>query len=166
MKIDVSLTRPNDKWFSERGIPLITQPLSLPKEAKRILTVERYEKWYHLYLVNVTNNMVFNTFECDYDPYAGYIEDMWHDHCIIPSILVKYAKVAGYEIDLQTYDAVCRRYIQDWMGCNAVFTSEFCDDVAQRYDNQSVDMRFNKDAFPITEELQSVLVKHDIELII
>lgn len=31
MEIDKKLARPSDKWFSVRGVPLITQPLGLPK---------------------------------------------------------------------------------------------------------------------------------------
>jgi len=168
MKIDKELTRPSDRWFSDRGIPLITQPLGLPKMTEQILSLERYTKWYDIYIanpvtlevkeLNVKNEPRFAEFARD--------NDIWFDHTIIPVSFVKLAKVCGYKIDLQTYDAVCRRYIQDWVSRSTVFTKEFCDEIDWEYTKNGIGRSFSSRDYPEFEDLQSVLVDHDIELLI
>ncbi|MCM1295001.1 MAG: hypothetical protein NC311_05620 [Muribaculaceae bacterium] len=168
MKIDRDLTRPSDRWFSDRGIPLITQPLGLPKMTECILSVERYEKWYSIFIANPVTLEV-KELNVENDPaYAQYSRelDIWRDHTIVPDDFVQLAKAGGYKIDLQTYDAVCRRYIQDWVSRNAVFTKEFCDDIGWEYTGDGYGKSFDPNDYPSYEDLQSVLVDHDVGLII
>lgn len=164
MIIDRDLVRPNDRWFSDRGIPLITQPLNLPLITDSVISVERYEKWYCLYAVHPGSAEIIQAEEVTpknfptYDP-----NDMWRDHTIVPAEFVMFVKSAGAKIDLQTYDAICRRYIQDWYEHHTVFTREFCLDIAVGGINGNC---FDPDNYPTEDDLQSVLVRHDINLTI
>ena len=170
MEIDKKLARPSDKWFSDRGIPLITQPLGLPKMSETIISVERYEKWYSIYAADPTSSLpAVTVFYDTYPTYMEYCDEMWRDHCIVPSIFVSFVKSIGAKIDLQTYDAVCRRYLQDWCGRSAVFTKEFADeDIAIRMSGvvRSLIGSFDQDDVPSQEDLLGVLIDGDASLII
>lgn len=167
MKIDRELTRPSDKWFSERGIPLITQPLGLPKMTEKIISVERYEKWYDIYVADPTTALPAAVVTREIFPEYGIsANDMWRDHCLVPDEFIQFVKAIGAKVDLQTYDAICRRYIQDWVSRNAVFTREFCEEMMDWKQGTIRENCFDVLDYPTTEDLHSVLVEHDLLLTI
>lgn len=102
------------KYFSDNGIPLITQHIDLlfcDGERKPVLTVENYDKWYKVYIIHPDDTIegIFNDKELDESM------DSWYDHCILPNYFHELAKRKGCVYDSMTFAMVCERFVSDWL---------------------------------------------------
>jgi len=95
-------------YFSERGIPLITQWFEDDVEAfNPILTLENYEKWYSMYII-YPNGKVEQVSPSLDDTY-----DTWMGHAVYPSYFHLVAKRLGCTYDNRTFALVCERFVED-----------------------------------------------------
>jgi len=73
-----------------------------------VITVEDWNKWYSLYYLTMTD---------DYEPvlvsftFGDIIDGV--DHYYYPESIVKFAKVNNLKIDLISYIAICKMYMED-----------------------------------------------------
>ena len=89
----------SDKWH-----PLICQDEEINGP---ILTVENYQKWYSLYLIDENRNVtVINDHETK--SYSGIA---WHDHVPNPDFVIALAKDNGWHIDEVSLEAIVGRYM-------------------------------------------------------
>ena len=154
--------RPTDVWFSDRGCPLITQPYAVVGVPDALITVERYQKWYNLFLIHADRTRPIEKLDdcIDYPEFDG-----WYDHCPRPEALVKYCIENHLKMELQVYHAICCRYCHDISGVGIMFTSDFgpcnIEDNYTRSDLIRVQKEsiaeYNPDAFPTAMELSQVL---------
>lgn len=95
-------------YFSERGIPLITQWFEDEDEVvKPILTMENYEKWYSMYII-YPNGIVEKV-----PPSLEDTCDTWYDHAVYPEYFHGTAKRLGCTYDNRTFAMVCERFVED-----------------------------------------------------
>ena len=119
--------RPTDRWFSNRGCPLVTQPHAVFGVKDPIITVERYCKWYDIFYLK------------DSDPNTIPIElgrvdslpafDDWLDHTPRPKELVEYCIKNGIKMELQVYYAVATRWANDGAESGMMYTSDLGHDI-------------------------------------
>jgi hypothetical protein len=91
---------------SERGHPLLLQ--RLPRSGERpVVTVECYEKWYHLYLVYKIHDelAVEATPFPEHDTLTPYI-----DHVPNPAVVKAWAESKGYYLDELAYQMMIGRW--------------------------------------------------------
>lgn len=172
--------RQNDIFFSKRNCPLITQNLF---GVNKLITVERYCKWYSLYLIDPMAHTERN------EPIVIPIPDdkilTWKtvdavcpfygltaDHSFYPVDVVDIAIHLGAKMELQVYDAICRRFLQDVHETDNCFTKEFFMQVNSRRAfnrNPEVmdDLMYGVDygAFPVDDKLKKVILDDDQQLI-
>ncbi|MCM1223249.1 MAG: hypothetical protein NC548_53235 [Lachnospiraceae bacterium] len=132
------------RFVVRKDEPLITQRVD-PKYS--LVTAPRYEKWYELYLITPDGSFR----EIEWKEYPKEL-DMWYDHCPIPADVVEFCNRNGYKMELQVFDAICRRYLADWVETGIPFTREF--------ETQNI----NTEVFPTLEDLQAVLIEEDLTL--
>lgn len=95
-------------FFSERGIPLITQCLEEADEGlKPVLTMENYEKWYCMYIIYPNRKVEKVT------PSLEDTCDTWYDHAVYPSYFHLTATRLGCIYDNRTFALVCERFVED-----------------------------------------------------
>ena len=168
--------RPTDKFFSRRGCPLITQNIigDYP-----LISVERYLKWYELYLINPDGKVILIPSDMDDSPLTWKQVDkicdfygLTCDHSFYPCSVVDIADYMGAKIELQVYDAICRRYLQDIDGLSNVFTQEFFTEInSHTYFNAHLQRdpipmtKVSVNMFPTDKKLKQVLGPDDIQLI-
>lgn len=101
----------DNKYFSERNLPLVTQHLIDYDDGdiRPMLTVENYEKWYQMYVIHPDGTVEprFETLTNDGDTTA------WIDHAVIPSAFHETAANLGYRYDNKTFAMVCERFVED-----------------------------------------------------
>ena len=81
--------------MSERGLPLVLSN-GLPLEPT--LTVELYEKWYDLHLVHPDGKVEKVPYPDDLDCCPTNMSP-YRDHVPNPEVVVKFARLHGYQID-------------------------------------------------------------------
>lgn len=104
---------PHEKYYSERGFPLITQSvLDSNDESNGMLTVENYDKWYRMYAI---------TREGEVKPvgHEDWVESRlgltWVDHAVSPECFHLTARKLGLEYDDRTFAMVCERFVTDYL---------------------------------------------------
>ena len=175
--------RPNDIFFSDRDCPLVTQNLF---GGTKLITVERYLKWYNLFLLDpdakqLRDESIVKIIPSDKEgsiltwkqadeicPFYG----LQGSHVFYPVDVVNVAIYLGAKLELQVYDAICRRFLQDDTGTENIFTEEFFKEVNTRrmfikHPNEMVDLLYGVDynVFPTDVNLKKVLLDDDALLI-
>ncbi len=98
------------KYFSERGIPLITQWFEDESEdIKPILTMENYMKWYSMYII-YPDGKVESISRSSENEDASVT---WYDHAVYPEYFHLSAKRLGCTYDNRTFAMVCERFVED-----------------------------------------------------
>lgn len=100
------------KYFSKRGLPLITQNINPDGEGPRgMLTMENYDKWYHMYVIHADGTVEerYKTITPDDDEYC------WRNHAIVPYAFHTTAVALGLEYDSRTFAMVCERFVEDFL---------------------------------------------------
>ena len=102
-------------YKSNRDIELVTQSLYLLEESEYegILTVEKYNKWYKLFILDKEGNVT-----PIYNNEKDYINDLWGDHVVYPDKFHELAKSMNLVYDDETFAMVCYMFvaygIEDW----------------------------------------------------
>ncbi|AMO35323.1 hypothetical protein [Lysinibacillus sphaericus] len=97
-------------YFSERGIPLLSQYFEDVNEnelMKPLLTMENYEKWYSMYIIYPDGKV---------EKFSSSTKencDTWYDHAVYPSYFHLIAKRLGCTYDNRTFALVCERFVED-----------------------------------------------------
>ncbi|MBD8523812.1 hypothetical protein [Lysinibacillus fusiformis] len=108
------------KYFSERGIPLITQWLEdAGEEISPVLTMENYEKWYCMYIIYPSGKVEKVT------PSLEDTCDTWYDHAVYPSYFHLIAERFGCTYDNRTFALVCERFVEDVLDGKWTALSEY-----------------------------------------
>jgi hypothetical protein len=106
---------PEPEFYSERGMPLVTQSLYLleyNEESKGMITVENYDKWYHMYIIRPDGKVE----KVDWKDYVeSRVGLTWIDHVISPECFHLTAKKLGLEYDDMTFAMVCERFVSDYL---------------------------------------------------
>jgi len=100
------------KYFSDRGIPLVTQHLLTDNDGNPVamLTVEDYCKWYKMFIIHPDGTVEPRVgVEIPSDPH----EYGWIDHAIKPWAFHETAKNLGLVYDNRTFAMVCERFVED-----------------------------------------------------
>jgi hypothetical protein len=97
-------------YFSDRQIPLITQELITYDAITYfpMLTVENYEKWYKLFIIN-TDETVESLIDLDEPNYGT----SFVDHSFNPSAFHNTTKRLGLRYDNRTFAMICERWVED-----------------------------------------------------
>jgi hypothetical protein len=178
-EIDWTLARKHDIWFSSRGIPLITQPLSLPRirEGSRgyMITVERYLKWYDLYVIDpstrhapaklldfLTKDVSISSEdkEARRAQFDSAMDTFATSHIIHPRRVCEWMNECHFTMDLQTYEAICIRYMQDYLEFDVVFTDEWASNFSKFSRNGKLESTM-RGGFPPEELLRKVILDED-----
>lgn len=99
------------KYFSERGIPLITQNIVCSEDgrSKDMLTMESYGKWESMYIIRKDG-----TVERRYDTLTDEGDHTcWINNTIIPFAFHETAKNLGLHYDNRTFAMICERFVED-----------------------------------------------------
>lgn len=104
---------PDEKYYSERGFPLITQSIfDGNEESNGMLTVENYDKWYRLYVITRDGEVKPVGHEDLVESRQGLT---WIDHVVSPESFYLTAKKLGLEYDDRTFAMVCERFVSDYL---------------------------------------------------
>ena len=168
--------RPGDTLFSDRGAPLITQhPQDFWGEGEMfsILTIERYCKWYNLFIIDTDGKVhrLLDGTDKDFESAAYNAAEImafrtYCDHCWVPIFVVELAISLGARMELQVYDMICRRWHQDITECPTLYTIEFSDAIALELDDPPKQRELLKGLsdgtlYPTTQRLEDALVPSD-----
>lgn len=164
----MAVPRPNDVWFSEDHVPLITQPYLLPDHHTTIITLPRSSSWRELYAVEIHGIAS----AVDVKPkivttkaYPGYDKNLiWRNGMIIPRHLIEFVISIQGKIELQTYDAVCRRLMHAVYNRYPLHTEEYA--TQDRWVHNCSIYEFTRASdFPSTRDLVTSLIHGDSELL-
>lgn len=107
-------------YFSERGLPLITQWFEDEDDKiNPVLTMENYVKWYSMYII-YPNGKVERV-----PPSLEDTCDTWYDHAVYPSYFHLIAERFGCTYDNRTFALVCERFVEDVLDGNWTALSEY-----------------------------------------
>ena len=101
------------KYFSERGIPLITQQLEEDVDGNLLptLTVENHNKWYAMYIIH-PDDTVEKRWQVEADD-KNENDIGWYDHAVIPRLFHETAVNLKCTYDDRTFALVCERFVED-----------------------------------------------------
>lgn len=99
------------QYFSERGLPLITQYITdFNEQPHDMLTMENYEKWYYMHIIRKDGTVERISQAVIPDDPHDY---GWIDHAVKPYAFHKTAMGLGLKYDNRTFALVCERFVED-----------------------------------------------------